>query len=200
MVLKKNFWLSYSDLYSTNILFQVWTHSKWSVNGLLGEAHENLFALASGNIKREFSLYCETSNGKKQTMKVNMRVLLQEEWNYTMSFKDFGVTNVVNNKGKLIDSRLKLKLPKGKIRHRELASEVVRKKKNPKWNSIPGTLKFKGTLEALEEQDITLQVLDFGNFRDAVLSEEHISLKGILDSQTFQIPLKFFVKEKLRFF
>lgn len=199
MILKKNFWLSYSSLFSTSIVFQVWTHSPWSVNGLLGEARENLYCLASGNMKREFSLYCETSSGKKQTTKVNMRLLLQEEWDYVMSLRDFAVTNVVNNKGKLIDCRLKLKLSKGRIGHRELVSDVVRKKKNPKWASLPGTLKFKGTLEALENQDLVLQILDFGNFRDDVLAEEHISLKGILDSQTLQIPLKFFVKEKLRF-
>ena len=72
------------------------------------------------------------------------------------------------------------------------------KKKNPKWRSIDGTISFKGTLENLEEQDLVLQILDYGNFRDEVLTEEQISLKGILDSQTLQIPLKFFVKEKLR--
>jgi hypothetical protein len=168
------------------------------VNSLLGEAKENLHCLASGNIKREFSLYCETSSGKKQTIKVNMRLLLQEQWDYVMSLHDFGVTNVVDNKGKHIDCRLKLTLSKGRLGYREVQSEVVRKKKNPKWPSLPGTLKFRGTLEAMEEQDLTIQILNFGNFRDEVLAEEHISLKGILDSQTLQIPLKFFVKEKFR--
>lgn len=198
MIFKKDFWLSYTDLFSTSIVFQVWNHSKWSVNHLLGQTRENLFSLASGNVKREYSLYCNTETGKKQTAKVNLRILLQEHWFYVLSFKDFGVTNVVNNKGKLIDCRLKLKLPGGKLGNRELSSNVVRKKKNPKWRSIDGTISFKGTLENLEEQDLVLQILDYGNFRDEVLTEEQISLKGILDSQTLQIPLKFFVKEKLR--
>jgi hypothetical protein len=198
MIFKKDFWLSYSDLFTTIIVFQVWTNSPWSVNNLLGQTRENLYSLATGNVKREYSLYCNTSSGKKQTAKVNMRILLQEHWYYIMSFHDFGVTNVVNNKGNLIDCQLKLKLRKGTLGHRELSSEVVRKKKNPKWNAIQGTINFKGTLEALEEQDLVLQVLDYGNFRDDVLTSEQISLKGILDSQTLQIPLKFFVKEKLR--
>lgn len=198
LFIKKHFWLNYSELTNTYISLQIWVNSKLSINELLGHSITSFYNLANGSVKREFSLYKESSSGKKQTTKVCFRIILQEKWKFKLNFLDFRANNIVNVQNKPVNCFLKIQLSSHGFTKNEVSSDISKMKKNPVWENLNGQIKFVGTFEELEEKDLTLFIYEYGNFKNDLLASENISLKGVLDSQSIRVPMRFMIKEKMR--
>jgi hypothetical protein len=120
------------NLMRQNILIEIWDYNRFKFNNYLGYHLLNIMRIINGNVYQSFMVEKKTGKIKKMVAGIEMKIIIQEIWDFVLTMEDWGALNF-NNIFKKKDAKgmrpgVKVQLGQGKGKFRQ----IIKTKKNAK--------------------------------------------------------------------
>lgn len=175
------------NLMRQNLILQLWEYNTWLPNTSRGTGMISLFDIIKGSIYRNITI---------QGVKVSFKIVFQELWDFELSFEDWSLTNIKqlfgvddttnnNNSGysssnsnsKLIRPTITFEM--NSIKQKVISLHPKTCTNNPIWSNFNKNIIYRGTLNDLENEKISVIIEQNSSFIDNKTLQRSIGLKGI---------------------
>lgn len=181
---------SYFDVQEQFLRIDVWDWEKWNLNEFLGRVEISLIELIQGDVDQEFILMKYGEKKKIKLCKINFTISFQEIWDFILGFSDWSGCGIISDKGDEDPSAsLEISLATQGVFRKRIRTKVVEKEQNPQWPTIRGDIHFRGTINELENQQLSITLLDGGLLNCRKVGVKITDLFGILDSGSITTDL-----------
>ena len=170
------------NLMRQNLILQLWEYNTWLPNTNRGVGMISLFDIIKGSIYRNISI---------QGIKVSFKIVFQELWDFELSFEDWSLTNIKhlfglddtsNNSSSSSNTKLirpTITFEMERIKQRVISLHPKACTNNPIWSNFNKNIIYRGTLNDLENEKISVTIEQNSSFIDNKTLQRSIGLKGI---------------------
>ena len=190
--------MSYSMINNQKLMVELWDHSSFFMNTIMGYSTCNLIDIVNGNVNMSLDIVKRTDKKKRPKLQatVEFKILFQEIWDYKITFLNVKLENILSskqqrsNKSPIPTLQLSIELEDGneanflnlkKSANKLIKSEKVAGSISPQFSDFDGVLLYRGTSSNFESQNLLIKLMSYSNLFSRVLSTKVVNLQGIFE-------------------
>lgn len=174
---------SYFDIQEQYLRVDIWDWEKWNLNEFLGRIEIPLIEVIQGDVEQSFLIMKAGEKKKIKLCRINFTISFQEIWDFMLTFSDWSGNGLIDEKGGSdINPSLEMSLQSQGHFRTKVRTNMVENESNPQWPTIKGNIIFRGTINELQNQRLSICLYDGSLFSTRKIGEKVTDLLGIIDS------------------